>query len=307
MDRDSDAIGPETEEQIHLIRRVTWVGMGINLFLSALKFTVGYIGESQAVIADAVHSLSDMTTDLAVIFGVKYWTAPADEGHPYGHRRIETIITAAIGVSLAAVALGIGYRSLTSVRAEHLAQPGWIALIGALVSVVAKEGIYRWTISVGRRTGSSSVSANAWHHRSDALSSIPAIIAVGAAIMSPKLAFLDHVGALVVSIFILKVSWDIGYPALSELSDSGASLKDLQEVTGMAAAVSGVLQVESVRTRRLGNGLHVDLHIKVDGELSVRSGHNIAGAVKRVLVDKGPDVLDVIVHVEPHEGRGGDG
>jgi len=297
------AIGSDQDhrEQLHQIRRVTWVGMGINLFLSAVKFTAGHLGGSQAVVADAVHSLSDMGTDLAVLLGVKYWSAPADIGHPYGHRRIETLITAAIGVSLAAVAVGIGFRALSAIRETHLLQPGWVALFGAVFSIILKEGIYRWTISVGRRVRSSSVIANAWHHRTDALSSVPALIAVLAAILSPKLAFLDHIGAFVISLFILKVSWDIARPAFEELSDSGASQGDTEKVKSIALAVPDVIDVESIRTRRFGNGLHVDLHVQVDGNLSVRSGHNISGAVKHALMNDGPDILDVVVHIEPHE------
>lgn len=291
----------DRDRPIDQIRRVTWVGLGVNLFLACVKFTGGHLGASQAVIADAVHSLSDMSTDLAVILGVKYWSAPPDEGHPYGHRRIETMITAAIGISLAVVAISIGYRALSTIREVHLSQPGWTALVGALSSILFKEGLYRWTLAVGKRTKSPSVVANAWHHRTDAFSSIPVILAVAAAMMSPELAFLDHVGALVVAIFILKVSWDITYPAIGELSDSGASQKDLEKVESIASGVAGVEYVESIRTRHFGSGLYVDLNIQVEGKMSVRSGHDISGAVKQALLENGPDVLDVVVHIEPCE------
>ena len=290
------------EQPIDQVRRITWIGLAVNLFLAALKFVVGYLGSSQAVIADAVHSLSDMATDLAVIFGVKFWLAPADQDHPYGHRRIETNVTAAIGVLLMIVAVSIGYKALATIRETHLAQPRWIALIGAIFSLIFKEGLYHWTLSVGNRTKSSAVIANAWHHRSDALSSIPAIIAVTLAIMHPKLAFIDHVGALVVAIIILRVSWRIILPAFSELADSGVSQKDLEMITSVANQIDGVQRIESVRTRRLGNGIYVDLHAQVEGEISVRDGHNIAGAVKSRLLERGPTVLDVVVHIEPYEG-----
>ncbi|MEE8400288.1 MAG: cation diffusion facilitator family transporter [Desulfobacterales bacterium] len=301
MDSNESAI---EDDSIDRVRRITWIGLLVNLFLSVLKFTVGYLGSSQAVIADAVHSLSDMATDLAVIFGVKYWLAPADVNHPYGHRRIETIITAAIGISLVIVAVGIGAKALASIREPQLAQPRSIALIGAVLSLILKEGLYHWTFSVGKRTKSPAVIANAWHHRSDALSSIPAIIAVTIAIMNPALAFIDHVGALVVSIFILRVSWNIIYPAFAELSDSGAAQKDLDRIASVANGIPGVQHVESIRTRRFGNGIHVDLHVQVEGEMSVRDGHDISGRVKRLLLDRGPDVLDVVVHIEPYEGLG---
>ena len=154
------------------------IGLLGNVATSALKFVAGFIGSSQAVVADAVHSLSDTVTDIAILVGVKYWSAPADDCHPYGHRRIEAMVTAAIGMALAVVAFGIGYNAIATVREEHLEPPGWIAFLGAMVSIVVKEVIYRWTTSVGRRAKSSAVLANAWHHRSDALSSIPAALAV---------------------------------------------------------------------------------------------------------------------------------
>jgi len=291
----------EEKEQIGSVRMVGWAGVAVNLFLTVVKFITGYMGSSQAVIADAVHSLSDMTTDLAVIFGVRYWVAPADEEHPYGHRRIETLITAVIGIILTAVAVSIGYKAISTIRDVHIRQPGWIALLGALFSILLNEGLYHWTVLIGKRTKSTAVIANAWHHRSDALSSIPAVVAVSLAIMSPKLAFIDHIGAIIVSMFILKVSWDIVYPAFQELSDSGAPRKELEQIELIAIGITGVKLVEAIRTRRCGDGIFVDLHIQVDGDMSVREGHNIAGAVKGNLIQKGPNVHDVMVHIEPFD------
>jgi cation diffusion facilitator family transporter len=283
------------------VRRVTWIGLAVNVFLSALKFIVGFLGSSQAVVADAVHSLSDMGTDFAVLLGVKFWSAPADESHPYGHRRIETIVTGAIGIALALAALGIGYNSLATIRDVHLKQPGWIAIAGSLLAIILKETLYRWTVTVGKRTKSSAVVANAWHHRSDALSSVPVVIAVTVAVINPKLAFIDHIGALVVSIFILKVSWDIIYPSLSELADLGAPQKSREKIRSIAMGINGVKSVHGIRTRRLGSGLHVDLHILVDGEMTVSMGHDISAAVKSALIEKGPNILDAVVHLEPYE------
>ena len=284
----------------HVVR-VTWIGLAGNVFLSALKFTAGFLGSSQAVVADGVHSLSDMGTDLAVLLGVKFWSAPPDEDHPYGHRRIETIITVAIGVALALAALGIGYNALATIRGIHLRQPGWIAIPGSVFAIVLKEVLYRWTVAVGRQVKSSAVIANAWHHRSDALSSVPVVIAVAVAVLNPKLAFIDHAGALVVSIFILKVSWDIISPSLSELADLGAPRKHREKIRAIATGISGVKSVHAIRTRRLGSGLHVDLHILVDGEMTVRMGHEISRAVKFALIEKGPEILDAVVHLEPYE------
>jgi cation diffusion facilitator family transporter len=300
---DKNLLSREKAQHVSRVRRISWIGLAINLFLAVLKFTVGFLGNSQAVIADAVHSLSDMGTDLAVIFGVKYWSAPADEDHPYGHWRIETIVTAVIGISLVLVALGIGYNSLSTMREVQVVQPGWIALVGVVVSIVLKEGLYHVTLDVGKQTKSSAVTANAWHHRTDAISSIPALIAVAAAALHPGLAFLDRVGALIVSLIILKVSWEILRPVFSELTEHGAPRKDREKIKSIAMEIKGVQQVHAVRTRKMGTGVFVDLHVLVDGDMSVRKGHRISHEVKRELMEKGPEILDAVVHLEPFVGE----
>jgi cation diffusion facilitator family transporter len=283
------------------VRRITWIGLVGNIAVSALKFVVGIIGASQAVIADAVHSLSDMTTDIAILLGVRYWSNPADEDHPYGHGRIETIVTLAVGIVLAVIAFGIGYNAISTVRVEHIRQPKWIAFIGAMASIVVKEILYHWTVAVGKRARSTAVIANAWHHRSDALSSIPAAIAVVVALVNPDWAFVDHIGALVVSLFILHASWRIIKPALEELADRGAPSHINDSIEALVMAIDGVDAVHAIRTRRLGASIHVDLHITVDGNMSVCEGHDIAEAVKQQLLENGPDVIDVVVHLEPCE------
>ncbi len=290
------------EEHTREVRRITWLGLATNVILAAVKFLVGYLGASQAVIADAVHSLSDSATDFAIIFGVKFWSAPPDDDHPYGHRRIESLVTAAIGLALVAVAVGIAFKALLAMREPYIVQSGWVALTGPAVSIVLKEILFRWTIKVGRRTCSSAVIANAWHHRSDAFSSVPALIAVGASVINPDWAFVDHVGALVVSIFILKISWDIIRPSLVELTDGGASESDRENIEKIASAVNGVEEVHAIRTRKVGPSIYVDLHVLVAPEMSVHKGHDISEEVKQVLIKTGPDILDVVVHLEPYEG-----
>lgn len=282
-------------------RRVTRIGLFVNIGLSALKFVVGFIGHSQAMVADAAHSLSDLVTDFAVLFGIRFWSAPADESHPYGHQRIETIVTTFIGAALFAAGTGIGYHAMATIRDPHIESPGKIALLGALFSIILKEWLYHWTVAVGKRIKSSAVIANAWHHRSDALSSIPALIAIGLAVLNPGLAFVDHVGALIVSLFIIKVSWDIVSPALNDLADRAASTRERDEIRAVAANVPGVLSAHALRTRRAGSSLHVDLHVLVDGRMTVKAGHDISEAVKQAILDKGPHVTDVVVHLEPDE------
>ena len=283
------------------IRNVTWWGMLVNILLSIFKFIVGYLGSSQAVIADAVHSLSDMSTDVAVIFGVKFWSAPPDEGHPYGHQRIEALVTMAIGLALASVAVGLGYNSLSTIHDEHLTKIGWVAVFGPVLSIFSKEWLYHWTVGIGIKVKSTAVVANAWHHRSDALSSIPALVAVVVSALYPDWAFMDHVGAVIIAVFILKVSWDIIYPALQELSDAGACENTRNHIEKIAMAVKNVKSVHAIRTRKFGSGLYIDLHVLVDPNMSVHLAHNIAEEVKTQLFNDGPDVLDVVVHIEPYD------
>ena len=288
-------------EHVMMVKKVTWGGMFTNILLASIKFVVGFIGSSQAVIADAVHSLSDMSTDFAVLLGVKFWSAPPDEHHPYGHQKIEEIITAAIGLALAAVAIGLGYNSLVTISEDHIQKTGWVAVSGPVLSIIAKEILYQWTVRVGHKVKSSAVIANAWHHRSDALSSIPALIAVIVAVVYPEWGIADHIGAMIIAGFILKVSWDIVVPALQRLSDIGAPVKAQHEIEDIAMEVEGVKNVHAVRTRKFGSFLYIDMHIRVDSELTVREGHNISECVKERLVSKGPDILDVVIHIEPYD------
>ncbi|HNZ53414.1 MAG TPA: cation diffusion facilitator family transporter, partial [bacterium] len=181
-----------TNERV--IKKVTLIGMVINIVLSAVKFAAGVFGNSQALIADAFHSLSDCVTDVAVIIGSTYWSAPPDESHPHGHRRIETVITAFIGLALAAVAFGMGWNAVSTMTDEYNKPPEMIAFIAAVISIIVKEGLYQWTAIAGKKIRSQAMIANAWHHRSDAFSSIPAAIAVIAAIIFPGFGFIDHAG-----------------------------------------------------------------------------------------------------------------
>ncbi len=290
------------------VRRVTWIALLSNLLISAAKLTAGILGHSQAVVADAVHSASDSVTDIAVLVGVRFWSAPADEKHPHGHRRIETMVSAAIGLVLVVVAVGIVWHALETLQEQHEQSPGWIALAAALVSILGKELLYRWSAAVGRRVKSRALVANAWHHRSDGLSSIPAALAVLAAkLLGPEWILVDHVGAVVVSLFILRAAWVIARPALGELIDTGAPEADLKRIRQIAISTDGVRDVHGLRTRYSGTGLQVDLHVKVNAELSVSEGHDISELVKRRLVLDGPGVLDVVVHLEPcEESRDGE-
>jgi len=283
--------------------RVTWAGLLGNVLLAGFKLVAGLVGHSQAVMADGVHSLSDLTTDLAILIGMRYWSKPPDEDHPYGHGRIETVVTAGISVALALAGLGLGYRAFVDLSSGARRPPGWLPLAAALVSIVSKEALYRWTMLVAGRVGSSALKANAWHHRSDALSSIPVAVAVGVAMWRPAWSFVDSVGAVVVSVFILATAWKLLRPELGKLADQGADQATIARIVQAAKRVPGVRGVHLVRSRFVGNSLDVDLHVTVDPEMTVRAGHEIAEQVNRALVGLGggTSVSDAVVHLEPDE------
>ena len=284
-----------------IVRKVTWAGLLVNVFLAVIKFTAGIYGKSQALVADAIHSLTDLTTDIAVIAGSHYWSRPPDENHPYGHRRLETLVTVFIALVLIAAGLGIGWKAISTLQEKPAEPPGWIAVFAALVSIVCKESIYRWTATIGRRVKSPALAANAWHHRMDALSSLPVLIAVAGARVFPSWSFLDRVGAVIVSIFILHASIKIIWPGLSELIDAGAPTETRNKIRDIALKNTGVLQVHDIRTRYISTSIQVDLHIVVEGSITVREGHDIADDVRARIIDAIPEVLDVIVHVDPPE------
>jgi cation diffusion facilitator family transporter len=294
-------INSSSNIDISRIYKVTWVGVAVNIFLAFIKLWLGIIGHSKAMIADGVHSISDLGTDFAIIFGVKFWSKPADECHPYGHGKIETAITFLIGLVLVSAAVFIAYDAFIGLRdtSSH-PQPKWIAFYGALISVVFKEVLYRWTLKAGKQIKSSALMANAWHHRTDALSSIPVGIAVAAAAYNPKLSILDHIGAFVVSIFIFHAAWKIIKPSIVEFFDGGALEFERKKIEDIIKRTKGIESIHKLRTRKLGSGIYLDVHIQVNGNLSVKEGHEISGTAKTLLLKEGPNIIDVIIHIEPN-------
>jgi cation diffusion facilitator family transporter len=280
-------------------RRVTVLGLVANLLLSVLKVVGGVMSNSQALVADAVHSLSDSVTDLAVLIGASYWNAPADQDHPHGHGRIETLITAMIGIVLAAVGIALGYHALNTIHSNNELVPGWIAFWIALISIGVKEFLYRWNRAVGIRICSPALIANAWHHRSDGLSSVPVAVAVLGEHLYPSWNFLDQVAAVLVSVLILHASYKIVRPAIAQLCDIGIGPKESQKILDTACEIEGVRAVHALRTRFLGSGWQADLHVQVDANLTVRQGHDISGIVKQKLLGLDINITDVLVHIEP--------
>lgn len=282
-----------------IIRKVTLPGMFCNLLLAVGKFLAGIFCHSHALVADAVHSLSDLASDLVVLIGVRYWSAPPDEEHPYGHERIESLVTLSLGLMLALTGLTIGWDSLQGIVEKNREVPGRAAVIVAVISILLKEALYRWTLHAGRRIHSSALQANAWHHRSDALSSIPAAAAVAVASFYPEWGFVDHVGAVIVSVFIFYAAWKILRGPLFELADSSAPQRN-EEIRKIALSVPGAVGIHAVRTRNHGQGLITDLHLLVSPDLTVKEGHRISTEICTRLIRSPLKIHDVVVHIEPY-------
>lgn len=286
-------------DSIRTVQRATIVGLIANVALAVGKVGAGIIGSSAAVVADGLHSFTDLVTDLVLLIGTRLWAQPPDERHPHGHRRIETLITAFIGLSLAAVGVGLGWQAFDHLREPQAAVPTGLALGAAAISVFSKEWLFHWTRARATEADSPALMANAWHHRSDAFSSIPAVLAVGAAMIFPAYAWVDRLGALTVCVFILWAAWGIFHPALQQLVDAGAPADVRNRIGTMALEVEGVVDAHALRTRYIGPKLAVDLHLEVDGNLTVAEGFEIARAVKEHLLAGGPSVGDVVIQVEP--------
>jgi cation diffusion facilitator family transporter len=284
------------------IRRVTWIGLVVNLVLSALKYAAGTLGASAAVKADAIHSLTDSVTDLVVIIGSYFWSRPPDSDHQHGHYRIESAVTLFIGAALFALGVTIAWdavRALQRINEICPCSPSWIAAAAAALSIVVKEILYRWTINTGRRVKSPAMMANAWHHRSDAFSSIPTLAAVTAAILYPAWSFLDHVGAALVSVFIMQAALVIIWPAIREFMDLAAPEEICRRIRAICLTHPHVAHVHRIRTRYIGLNIQCDLHILIPGHMTVSAGHHIAGDVKNRIISAIPEVIDVLIHVEP--------
>ena len=287
-------------ERYGKVREVTLIGLVINLALSMIKLLIGWLAHSQALIADGIHSLSDLATDVVILYGAKHAHREADEEHPYGHGRIETMVTVVIGLALAAVGVGIAVDAMRRLsNPEVLMHPGVWALVVAVLSIAAKEGLYQYTMHYARRLRSTMLRANAWHHRSDAISSV--VVAIGVAGVMAGLPYLDAIAAVGVSVMIVKVGWDLCWESLRELIDTGLDTEELIRIRQIILEVDGVRSLHMLRTRRMAGNALADVHIQVDPRLSVSEGHQIAGEVQRRLVENVDVLEDVIVHIDPED------
>jgi len=281
--------------------KVTWVGLAANFVLVILKLGVGYSARSQALIADGVHSISDLFSDLVVMLGFRWGRKAEDEDHPYGHARIETIASMIVGFLLLLVAVGIAYDAIGSITDPNTEIPGFTALWVAAFSIILKEVLFWYTRAVGKRLRSPALMANAWHHRSDALSSVAVLIGLGITLFNPAWSIADSIAALVVTAFVGRVGIDFVLAAFRELSDTAPDREVIDQMIEIASKVDGVRQVHDMRSRRSGSYIFAELDIVVDPELTVREGHAIADTVKATLLDGIEDLSRVIVHVDPEK------
>jgi cation diffusion facilitator family transporter len=280
-------------------RRVTLLGLFVNALLILLKFSAGIFGDSQALIADAVHSVSDLFTDAVVLVGIKIGRKPPDKKHHFGHARIETLASAIVGLALIATAVYLGIEAALNIHRHTEYHPTGLALIGAAVSIGLKEALYRYTVFIGRRIKSQLIITNAWHHRSDALSSVAVLLGVAGTFIKPSWHILDSFAALIVSFFIIKVGLDIIRKTLREFTDTAPRPEIIKKLMQLSKAVEGVMDAHDLRVRTSGGFYQVEIHIVVDGQLTVVEGHRIAKTVERSLVEEMDDLDRVIVHVDP--------
>ena len=275
------------------------IGALVNLVLIGLKMVAGIFGKSNALIADGVHSISDLFTDVVVLIGIWRGRRPPDDRHPFGHGRIEALFTAVVGISLVGTALYLGFEAAKDIYLHRASHPNVLAIVGAGVSIILKEVLYRYTLLAGRRMKSQLVVANAWHHRSDALSSVAVLAGVALAQVKPSWQIFDAVAALLVSFLILKVGLDIMGNTFRELSDAAPIPETLNDIRQCALNVEGVMDAHDLRVRTSG-GLHqIEIHIVVDASLTVKEGHGIAKTVEACLINDIEDAGRAIVHVDP--------
>ena len=289
---------PKQHEKIAV--NVSTVTIVINLALAGFKFLAGFLAHSGAMVSDAVHSASDVLATFIVILGVKLAGRDADRDHPYGHERLECVAALILGVILAATGLGIGWSGIRKITGgEALVVPGTLALIAAIVSIVVKEAMFWYTWLAAKKIDSSALKAEAWHHRSDALSSVGSF----AGILGARLGFpaLDPVASVVICLFILKAAWDIMADALGKMTDHACPPAMVQEMADSILSQPGVLGLDTLNTRLFGDRVYVDVEIQADGDLPLKVTHATAQAVHDTLERTFPQVKHCMVHVNPAE------
>ncbi|WP_346700952.1 cation diffusion facilitator family transporter [uncultured Alistipes sp.] len=294
----------EAEIRKRKIYHVTFVGLVVNLVLSLLKLAAGIVGRSGAMVADAVHSFSDLATDVVVIAFARISAKPRDSGHDYGHGKYETLATIIISLALGIVGAGILFNSIEGIRVVveggSLPRPGAVALIAALVSILVKEILYRYTVREGRALQSPSVVANAWHHRSDALSSLGTLAGIGCAyFLGAKWRIADPIAALVVAVFIFKIAFDLIRTGLSELLEQSLPEDVEQEILAIVTSNPEIREPHNLRTRRIGASIAIEVHVRMDGQMTVEHSHALTVEIERRLRARFGEGTMIAIHVEP--------
>lgn len=284
----------------HTTQRVTLVGAAINCVLAALQITFGLLGRSQALLADGLHTLSDLSTDFIVLYASGRASKEADEDHPYGHGRIETLASMLLGVILSGVGIGIGVRGVDSVF-NPAPGPEAITIFFACLAIVAKEGLYHYTLRAAKAIHSSMLETNAWHHRSDALSSVVVVIGISAQVMGVP--HMDAVAAVIVGLMILLMGIRLARKALDELIDTGLDLGLVDDVRAAMLADDSVTGIHNLRTRSMGGQGYIDAHIEVDSDLTVSEAHYIAHKIEHRVKKKFPKIIDVQIHIDPLDDK----
>jgi cation diffusion facilitator family transporter len=285
-------------------RKVIWLGFVANLLLTLIKLLAGILARSSAMVADAVHSVSDFATDLVVIGSLSVASRPKDHNHKYGHGKVETLATAFVGGVLILVGLGLLYSGSMKIYSVYqgniLQQPGMGALYAAIGSIIVKEILFRYTIKVGNQTNSQAVIANAWHHRSDVYSSFGTLLGIsGAIFLGQKWVILDPLAAIIVSFFIFKIAIKITRNTLLELIETSLSREHEDEIIELASGVTGVHDPHELKTRKIGNNIAIDIHIKVKNNLNIEEAHNITIDLEKTLRQAYGDETHISIHTEP--------
>ena len=291
----------ELEERHRITQRVTLTGAAVNCALASLQILFGLLGKSQALLADGIHTLSDLGTDFIVLYASSRSSKAADKDHPYGHGRIETLASLVLGAILGMVGIGIGIRGVESVLSPATTNPEAITIVFASLAIVAKEGLYHYTLRAARATHSTMLESNAWHHRSDALSSIVVVIGISAQLMG--IPYMDAVAAIIVACMISWMGLRLGRKALNELIDTGLDLELIEQVRAAMQSNSSVIGVHNLRSRSMGGLGYLDAHIEVLSNLTVSEAHYIAHRIEHQVKKRFPKIIDVQIHIDPLDDK----
>jgi len=289
----------DRRERMQATKKITLVGVLTNIFLGTIKVVFGILGHSQALLADGIHSFSDLLSDFLVYFAAHYGGQDADAEHPYGHERIETAATMLLAILVILAGVGIMAGSIEHLTHDQFILPHQYVLLIAFISVLVKEGLYRYTLLIGNQIQSNLVRANAWHHRSDAASSVVVLIGVSLSLLGYT--YFDAIAAIVVGLLIIKMGGQLGWESVRELIDTAVPEKTLHDIQHLIKGVPGVLAVHQLRTRSMGEKILVDVHVQVVARISVSEGHHIGQSVHQALIKNIVGINDVTVHIDPED------